>query len=305
MARFLAITRLLAIFLVFFSSNHVETARGNQEYNEIGKTVRLWWFVFKKPIWGNNKPIRELRDRLVQCGKTGRKDSIEGYTSEYLGTPFITLKTNMEPDCGINTMAAIYEDFADILAGWGEVPYSPITTVRRSPKKRAIKSKRSKLGPHSMLGTVSNVDKMQEHQIELEDAEEDDYIYTNITKSKYFGVSATPEDIYIKLNEEIPAKSENKDSSGSKFDRRAKKSCAEKSASGHKIRANLEYYTERLKITQPPETHIKELGARFYYRATRKCSQGEGVTIYLIDTGVDIFHPVNPENTFYHTLQIL
>ncbi|KAF3181150.1 hypothetical protein TWF788_006650 [Orbilia oligospora] len=53
----------------------------------------------------------------------------------------------------------------------------------------------------------------------------------------------------------------------------------------HNITITVESFDEKRKICQSPNTSLEEIGTRCYTRNTTGCSQGEGVNIYLIETG--------------------
>ncbi|KAF3240243.1 hypothetical protein TWF192_009565 [Orbilia oligospora] len=55
----------------------------------------------------------------------------------------------------------------------------------------------------------------------------------------------------------------------------------------HNITITIESFDEKRKICQSPNTSLEEIGTRCYTRNTTGCSQGEGVNIYLIETGLD------------------
>ncbi|KAF3091295.1 hypothetical protein TWF569_005229 [Orbilia oligospora] len=263
--------------------------RGIEEY---GNNIRLWWFIVKVRYWRRLDVIIPAVDDLMPCGMTQDKASIGGHNSHYLGMAFITVKTDKNMACSEEELGRIYKKHENILAGWGEVPYAtpphritehadaivkpgvvdpdPDETVPEIKNKPNSKHA-GKLKFGSMANRLSNQPKPSRPKSK---PEKPDY------KWEFGYDNPIIHDGRVRKHKDV--------SSGSKLRPRdpdpKPPSCP---TADHNITITIESFDERRKICQSPNTSLEEIGGRCYTRSTTGCSQGEGVTIYLIETGVD------------------
>ncbi|KAF3214736.1 hypothetical protein TWF106_008905 [Orbilia oligospora] len=223
---------------------------------------------------------------------TQNRASIGGHQSQYLGLPFITLKTEKNMACSEEELGDIYKIHEKFLAGWGEVPYATpphrITehadviikpgVVGPDPDETMPKTKNKPNSKHagklkfgSMAYRPSNQPKSSQPKSKPEKPDQRwDFGYDN---------PVTPDGGVLKHKDV---------SSGSKLRPRdpdpKPPSCP---TTDHNITITIESFDEKRKICQSPNTSLEEIGTRCYTRNTTGCSQGEGVNIYLIETGLD------------------
>ncbi|KAK6525795.1 hypothetical protein TWF281_010839 [Arthrobotrys megalospora] len=165
-------------------------------------------------------------------------------------------------------MAAIFKKFERKLAGWGEVPYS--VEVRRIREHEDVVSGGPKPAPKP--NNENQGETLEEDKIRPGESKDDP------THKKPLWVSSP---VYARFDDGNGSDQTEKGNLSSKLNPRNK--------FGRSVLTSLEHFEDMKKFTQPPGTDFKNLGNRYYYSA----DLGRGVTIYLIDTGVFIDHPVS------------
>ncbi|KAK6512921.1 hypothetical protein TWF506_009084 [Arthrobotrys conoides] len=278
-----SVSFFIAFLLLFYPDQYESklTSRDLEGKDEIGVNVRLWWFILKRDYWKEERLPKLLKENLIHCGSRRNKDAspIQFYKSGYLGTPFVTLKTDKEPACTEAEMAEIFRQFKSFLIGWGEVPYA-------APEIRPITRRTDGSMNAKPAGMEPNVTEPNNEHM----AEYDPMInYDPPRKKTTWAEPPGESDLWWRFGDSepiIPEKENRKASeSGPKLRPRARQLCP---PIDHDVDIKLDYLEENRKICQPPGIDMALLGNRYYLKSTDSCSGGRGVNIYLVDTGLDL-----------------
>ncbi|KAF3289897.1 hypothetical protein TWF970_003641 [Orbilia oligospora] len=224
---------------------------------------------------------------------TQDKVSIGGHNSQYLGIPFITVKTDKNMACSEEELSKIYKRHERILAGWGEVPFATPPNRITEHADAIIKPGVVDPDPDETVPEIKNKPNSK-HAGKLKFGSMANRLPNQPKPSRPKSKPEKP-DYRWELGYDNPiihdgrVRKHKDASSGSNLRPRdpAPKppSCP---TADHNITITVESFYERRKICQSPNTSLEEIGGRCYTRSTTGCSQGEGVTIYLIETGVDM-----------------